>query len=76
MLLIKEEIERVTEDFYMVDKARSRKTGGSGIGLSLVKKILNFHKTDIFIESEEGIGTTVYFDLEETKGEEDSNYEN
>ena len=72
----KEEIERVTEDFYMVDKARSRKTGGSGIGLSLVKKILNFHKTDIFIESEEGIGTTVYFDLEETKGEEDSNYEN
>lgn len=61
----KEDIERVTEDFYMVDKARSRKTGGSGIGLSLVKKILLFHKSDIYIESELNVGTTVYFDLEE-----------
>lgn len=63
----KEDIKRVTEDFYMVDKARSRKTGGSGIGLSLVKKILLFHKSDINIESELDVGTTVYFDLEEVE---------
>ena len=61
----KEHINRITEDFYMVDKSRSRKCGGTGIGLSLVKKILLFHKTDIYIESEVDIGTTVYFDLEE-----------
>lgn len=61
----KEHIERVTEDFYMVDKSRSRTNGGSGIGLSLVKKILKLHDSDIYIESEENIGTTVYFELEE-----------
>lgn len=61
----KEHINRVTEDFYMVDKARSREKSGSGIGLSLVKKILNLHNSEIFIESEENIGTTVYFELEE-----------
>ena len=61
----KEHIERITEDFYMVDKSRSRKNGGIGIGLSLVKKILLLHKSNIFIESEENVGTMVYFELEE-----------
>lgn len=59
----KEHLDRVTEDFYMIDKSRSRNNLGSGIGLSLVKKILNFHDSEIYIESEENIGTTVYFDL-------------
>lgn len=63
----KEHIKRVTEDFYMVDKSRSRKNGGSGIGLSLVKKILMLHKTDIYIESQENLGTIVYFELEEVE---------
>ena len=61
----KQDINRVTEDFYMVDKSRSRKNGGSGIGLSLVKKILKYLGTDIFIESKENVGTTVYFELKE-----------
>ena len=52
----------------MVDKSRSRNNNGSGIGLSLVKKILILHKSNIYIESEENIGTIVYFELEE--GEE------
>ncbi len=60
----KEHIERVTEDFYMVDKSRSRKNGGTGIGLSLCKKILEFHNSKINIESQESIGTRVYFELE------------
>ena len=60
----KEHINKVTEDFYMVDKSRSRSNGGSGIGLSLVKKILVLHNSDICIKSMEGVGTTVYFDLE------------
>ncbi len=63
----KEHIERVTEDFYMVDKSRSRKNGGTGIGLSLCKKILELHGSKINIESEENVGTTVYFELEVKK---------
>ena len=65
----KEHINRVTEDFYMVDKSRSRKNNGSGIGLSLVKKILEIHKSKINIESEENVGTIVSFELEEGKDE-------
>lgn len=60
----KEHIQRVTEDFYMVDKSRSRKNGGTGIGLSLCKKILEFHNSKINIESKENIGTRVFFELE------------
>ena len=60
----KEHIERVTEDFYMVDKSRSRKNGGTGIGLSLCKKILELHNSKINIESEENLGTRVFFELE------------
>lgn len=71
----KEHIGRVTEDFYMVDKSRSRLTGGSGIGLSLCKKILNLHKSSIQIESKENVGTKVYFDLEVAKIHENSNKE-
>lgn len=60
----KEHIQRVTEDFYMVDKSHSRKNGGTGIGLSLCKKILEFHNSKINIESEENIGTRIFFELE------------
>lgn len=60
----KDHIQRVTEDFYMVDKSRSRKNGGTGIGLSLCKKILEFHNSKINIESEENVGTRVFFELE------------
>ena len=60
----KEHVERVTEDFYMVDKSRSRQNGGSGIGLSLCQKILEQHHTKLSIESEENQGTTVSFVLE------------
>lgn len=59
----KEHIKRVTEDFYMVDKSRSRNSGGSGIGLSLVKKILALHNSELHIESEVNKGTRVYFEL-------------
>lgn len=44
----------------MVDKSRSRKNGGTGIGLSLCKKILEFHNSKINIESEENVGTRVF----------------
>lgn len=55
----KEEIPRVTEAFYMVDKARSRKAGGNGLGLALCSRIAELHGADLRIESEPGEGTEV-----------------
>ena len=62
-----QEVKKITKAFYMVDKSRSRKNGGTGIGLSLCKKILELHGSKINIESEENVGTTVYFELEVIK---------
>lgn len=59
-----EHLNRVTESFYMVDKSRSIENGGSGIGLSLCKKILEVHKSELKIESKENIGTKVSFELQ------------
>ena len=66
----KEQISRVTENFYMVDKSRNRQNGGTGIGLSLCKKILELHQSELVIESEEGVGTKVSFELEVLENEE------
>jgi two-component system phosphate regulon sensor histidine kinase PhoR len=51
-----EHIDRLTERFYRVDKARSRKTGGSGLGLSIVKHILSHHNSRLVIQSTVGKG--------------------
>lgn len=56
-----EQISRITEPFYMVDKSRSRKQNGVGLGLSIVKRIADVHQTQLQIKSEEGKGTTVSF---------------
>lgn len=54
-----EELSRVTEPFYRVDKSRSKKLGGSGLGLSLVKMIAEAHGASLTIESTLGRGTKV-----------------
>ena len=54
-----EELDAITEPFYMVDKSRSRKEGGAGLGLSLTKLILEKLGAKMQIESREGEGTTV-----------------
>lgn len=54
----KEEQKKILEPFYMVDKSRSRKNGGAGLGLALVSAILQKHNVKIFIQSEEGKGST------------------
>ena len=53
------EISRVTEPFYMVDKSRARKQGGSGLGLALCSRIAEVHGSDLHIESTPGEGTRV-----------------
>ena len=54
-----EEIGKLAEPFYMVDKSRSRKSGGAGLGLALAKRILDSHGMELRIESEVGKGTKI-----------------
>ena len=57
--ILEEEIDRILEPFYMVDKSRSRKTGGAGLGLALVAEILKQHEFVLQINSKMGSGTDV-----------------
>ena len=56
-------LRRLTERFYRIDKARSRTTGGSGLGLSIVKHVLNHHNTSLDIKSKVGKGSEFSFTL-------------
>lgn len=54
-----EELTKITEAFYRVDKARSRKQGGAGLGLALCKQIVELHNGSIQFASTPGKGTRV-----------------
>lgn len=58
---------RLFERFYRVDKSGSRKEGGSGLGLSIVKHIIEAHNEKIYVESEFGVGSEFSFTLEKSK---------
>tara|TARA_B100001559_G_scaffold317282_1_gene322219 strand:+ start:208 stop:1071 length:864 start_codon:yes stop_codon:yes gene_type:complete len=58
-----EHIPRIFERFYRVDKSGARSEGGSGLGLSIVKHIIDAHDEKIFVESKYGIGSEFSFTL-------------
>ena len=58
-----EHITRLFERFYRVDQSGSRKQGGSGLGLSIVKHIIDAHNENIYVESKFGIGSEFSFTL-------------
>ena len=55
----KEDLDRVFERFYRVDKSHSREMGGTGLGLSIVKHGISYHGGEVSIKSELGFGTSV-----------------
>lgn len=61
--IAEQHLNRLTERFYRVDKARSRKTGGSGLGLSIVKHVLTHHNSALDVKSEVGKGSVFSFEF-------------
>ena len=59
----KEHLSRLFERFYRVDQSGSRKQGGSGLGLSIVKHIIDAHNENVYVESKFGIGSEFSFTL-------------
>ena len=56
-----EDLPHIFDRFYRTDASRNSSTGGSGIGLSIVKKIIEDHGGKIWATSKESIGTVMYF---------------
>lgn len=63
-----ENLAKVTEPFYMVDKSRARKQGGAGLGLALCKEIAALHKSKLLITSKLNVGTKISFSVEVVNG--------
>jgi two-component system phosphate regulon sensor histidine kinase PhoR len=62
-----EDLPRVFERFYRVDKSRSREAGGTGLGLSIVKHIIESHKQTVNVRSSDEVGSTFSFTLQKAK---------
>ncbi|MCK5442024.1 MAG: sensor histidine kinase [Maribacter sp.] len=72
--IAEQHIPRLFERFYRVDKSGSRREGGSGLGLSIVKHIVEAHDEKIYVESTEGVGSEFSFTLEKTNSQNDNTF--
>ena len=61
------DIPYIFDRFYRTDISRNSSTGGSGLGLAIVKRIIEGHEGKIWAESEEGIGTSIFFTLKKQR---------
>jgi two-component system phosphate regulon sensor histidine kinase PhoR len=61
------DLSRLFERFYRVDKSGSRNEGGSGLGLSIVKHIIEAHEEKIYVESQAEVGSEFSFTLEKAE---------
>ncbi len=66
----KKNIPRLFERFYRVDKSGARTEGGSGLGLSIVKHIIEAHEERIYVDSTYGVGSEFSFTIEKAKSKE------
>ena len=57
--MAQEELDKITQPFYVIDRSRARKNGGIGLGLALAEEIARLHEARLVFESESGVGTTV-----------------
>ena len=62
--IAKEQLNRVFERFFRIEKSRSRDMGGTGLGLSIVKHIIEAHNQNVNVRSTIGEGSTFGFTLQ------------
>lgn len=65
--------DKIFERFFRADRARTRKLGGSGLGLAITKELVEAHDGEIWVNSQQGKGTTISFTLpllDDERGEE------
>lgn len=67
----KKDLGKVFDRFYRVDKARARAQGGTGLGLAISREVVKAHNGSIWVESQEGKGSTFYISLPYEPYEED-----
>jgi len=61
--IVPENLQRIFERFYRIDRGRTRNVGGTGLGLAIVKHLARLHGGDVFVTSTLGSGTTFTLEL-------------
>lgn len=74
--IAEENLPFIFNRFFREDLARGTEKGGSGLGLSIAKRIIEEHQGNIWVESKKGVGTTILFTLEKAGEESEDDFNN